>query len=271
MSESILPSDSSTTVDHRPSSTTASDDAHTPVAVVTGASSGIGAATVRHLSKLGFQVVMGARRLDRLEALAEETGAIAHHLDVTDNASVDAFCAAIGRCDVLVNNAGGALGADPIESADEADWIAMFDVNVLGVLRVTKGLLPRLRESTNATVVTIGSIAAREPYLGGGGYNAAKHAVGALTRVLRLELLGEPIRVCQIDPGLVETEFSVVRFRGDQDRADAVYAGIEPLTADDIAECVTWIVSRPPHVNIDSMLVLTRDQTSAQRVHRRTA
>ena len=190
---------------------------------------------------------------------------------MTDKESVDAFCSAIPRCDVLVNNAGGALGADSIDTADEADWLAMYDVNVLGVLRVTQGLLPLLRKSGNATVVTIGSIAAREPYLGGGGYNAAKHAVGALTRVLRLELLGEPIRVCQIDPGLVETEFSVVRFRGDQNRADAVYEGIDPLTADDIAECVTWIVSRPAHVNIDSMLVLTRDQTSAQRVHRRTA
>ena len=147
----------------------------------------------------------------------------------------------------------------------------MFDVNVLGVLRVTQRLLPRLRESGNATVVSIGSIAGREPYLGGGGYNAAKHAVTALTRVLRLELLGEPIRVCQIDPGMVETEFSMVRFGGDKERAAAVYAGADPLTADDIADCVAWVVTRPSRVNVDSMLVLARDQTSAQRVHRRTA
>lgn len=243
----------------------------TPVAVVTGASSGIGAATVRHLVKEGFDVVMGARRMDRLEELAAETGARALPLDVTDVASVDAFCNLIERCDVLVNNAGGALGADSIADTDEADWTAMFDVNVLGVLRVTQRLLPRLRESGNATVVSIGSIAGREPYLGGGGYNAAKHAVTALTRVLRLELLGEPIRVCQIDPGMVETEFSMVRFGGDKERAAAVYAGADPLTADDIAVCVAWVVTRPSRVNVDSMLVLARDQTSAQRVHRRTA
>jgi len=243
----------------------------TPVAVVTGASSGIGAATVRHLVKEGFDVVMGARRMDRLEELASETGARALPLDVTDVASVDAFCNLIERCDVLVNNAGGALGADSIADTDEADWTAMFDVNVLGVLRVTQRLLPRLRESGNATVVSIGSIAGREPYLGGGGYNAAKHAVTALTRVLRLELLGEPIRVCQIDPGMVETEFSMVRFGGDKERAAAVYAGADPLTADDIADCVAWVVTRPSRVNVDSMLVLARDQTSAQRVHRRTA
>ena len=244
---------------------------NTPVAVVTGASSGIGAATVRHLVKAGFDVVMGARRMDRLDELARETGARALPLDVTDVESVDAFCAVIERCDVLVNNAGGALGADSIADTDEADWTAMFDVNVLGVLRVTQRLLPRLRGSGNATVVTIGSIAGREPYLGGGGYNAAKHAVTALTRVLRLELLGEPIRVCQIDPGMVETEFSMVRFGGDKDRADAVYAGADPLTADDIADCVAWVATRPSRVNVDSMLVLARDQTSAQRVHRRTA
>ncbi|MCU1642266.1 MAG: Serine 3-dehydrogenase [Nocardia sp.] len=242
-----------------------------PVAVVTGASSGIGAATVRHLVKEGFEVVMGARRMDRLRALADETGARAMPLDVTEVASVAAFCEQIDRCDVLVNNAGGAIGADSIAETDEADWTAMFDVNVLGVLRVTQRLLPLLRASGNATVVTIGSIAGREPYLGGGGYNAAKHAVTALTRVLRLELLGEPVRVCQIDPGMVDTEFSLMRFGGDADRAATVYAGADPLTADDIADCVAWVVTRPSRVNVDSLLVLARDQTSAQRVHRRTA
>lgn len=172
---------------------------------------------------------------------------------------------------MLVNNAGGAIGADSIDQSLESDWQAMFDVNVLGVLRITQGLLPRLRESGSATIVTIGSVAAVEPYLGGGGYNAAKHAVRALTRVLRLELLGEPIRVCEIDPGMVETEFSLVRFGGDADRASAVYAGTEPLNATDVAEAVAWVVSRPSRVNVDSMLLLARDQTSAQRVHRRTS
>ncbi len=242
-----------------------------PVAVVTGASSGIGAATVRRLVTEGFEVVMGARRTDRLAELAAETGARALPLDVTDAESVAAFGASVTRCDVLVNNAGGAIGADSIADTAIGDWVAMFDVNVLGVLRMTQQLLPRLRESASATVVNIGSVAGREPYLGGGGYNAAKHGVTALTRVLRLELLGEPIRVSQVDPGLVETEFSTVRFGGDTERAAAVYAGVDPLTADDIADCVAWIVTRPSHVNIDSMLVLSRDQTSAQRIHRRTA
>lgn len=249
-----------------------------PVAVITGASSGIGAATAVQLAADGHDLILVARRHDRLSDLATKITAdhpdcmiATHPLDVTDTAAVAAFCACVGRADVLVNNAGGAIGADSIDQSLESDWQAMFDVNVLGVLRITQGLLPRLRESGSATIVTIGSVAAVEPYLGGGGYNAAKHAVRALTRVLRLELLGEPIRVCEIDPGMVETEFSLVRFGGDADRASAVYAGTEPLNATDVAEAVAWVVSRPSRVNVDSMLLLARDQTSAQRVHRRTS
>lgn len=249
-----------------------------PVAVITGASSGIGAATAVQLAAAGHDLILAARRQGRLCELAAKITAdhpdctvAVHELDVTDAAAVESFCAAVERADVLVNNAGGAIGVDSIAESTDSDWQAMFDVNVLGVLRVTRGLLPRLRESTSATIVTIGSVAAVEPYVGGGGYNAAKHAVRALTRVLRLELLGEPVRVCEIDPGMVETEFSVNRFGGDKARAAAVYAGTDPLTADDVADAVTWVVTRPPRVNVDSMLLLARDQTSAQRVYRRNA
>ncbi|MFJ3671489.1 SDR family NAD(P)-dependent oxidoreductase [Streptomyces sp. NPDC090106] len=240
----------------------------TRTAVVTGASSGIGRATALRLAAAGHRVIAGARRTDRLAELARTPGIVCVPLDVTDQTSVDRFTEAVDRCDVLVNNAGGAIGTDAVADADIAAWQAMFDVNVLGVLRLTKALLPALIASGDGQVVTIGSIAAREPYRGGGGYNAAKHAVAALTRVLRIELLGAPVRVSQIDPGLVETEFSVNRFAGDTDAAARVYAGMTPLTADDIAEAVTWVVERPAHVNIDSMLVLARDQTSAQVVHR---
>ena len=249
-----------------------------PVAVITGASSGIGAATAWALARAGHDLVLGARRTDRLGDLAAKIGAeipevavSTSALDVTDVDSVDAFCAGISRADVLVNNAGGAIGTTSIADSVDDEWQQMFDVNVLGVLRVTRGLLALLRNSPCATVVSIGSIAAVEPYLGGGGYNAAKHAVRALTRVLRLELLGEPVRVCEIDPGMVETEFSINRFGGDEDRAAAVYEGLTPLSAEDVAEAVAWVATRPAHVNVDSMLLLARDQTSAQRVHRVTA
>lgn len=238
------------------------------VAVVTGASSGIGAATAVQLAEQGYDVVLGARRADRLERVAEKCGGRAENLDVTDPASVEAFCAAVERCDLLVNNAGGALGADPVAEADEDDWLAMYESNVLGTLRMTKALLPKLIASGNGQVITVGSIAGQEPYPGGAGYNAAKHAVTALTKVLRKEMLGQPVRVCQIDPGLVRTEFALVRFGGDEDKADKVYEGMTPLTAEDIAECVGWVASRPSRVNIDSMLVLPRDQSSAQVVHR---
>ena len=242
------------------------------VAVVTGASSGIGAASARALAAAGFHVVLGARRLDRLEEVAAETGGTAVPLDVTDDASVAAFARAVdekhGRCDLLVNNAGGALGTDSVAEADLADWQRMYDINVLGTVRVTQALLPALIASGDGQVITIGSIAAREPYPGGAGYNAAKHAEAALTRVLRLELLGQPVRVSEIDPGMVHTDFSLVRFKGDQQKADAVYAGVDALTADDVAETVAWVATRPAHVNVDQILLMPRDQAGSKLVHR---
>ncbi|NUQ89377.1 MAG: SDR family NAD(P)-dependent oxidoreductase, partial [Glycomyces artemisiae] len=214
-------------------------------AVVTGASSGIGAATARALAEAGFDVVLGARRADRLAEVAAEFGGTALPLDVTDEQSVADFAAKIDRCDILVNNAGGAFGLDSIAGADLDLWQRMYDVNVLGTARITKALLPKLVESGDGQVVVIGSIAGHQPYPGGGGYNAAKHAEAAITRVLRMELLGQPVRVCEIDPGMVETEFSLVRFEGDQDRADAVYAGMTPLVAADIADAIAWVATRP--------------------------
>ncbi|MGH8979946.1 MAG: SDR family NAD(P)-dependent oxidoreductase [Acidimicrobiales bacterium] len=238
------------------------------VAVVTGASSGIGEATARELAARGFDVVVGARRQDRLVRLAGDIGARWAVLDVCDPASVDRFCDQVGPCRVLVNNAGGALGLEPIAGADEGDWRTMYDVNVLGTLRMTKRLLPALEASGNGHVVMVGSIAGFEPYAGGAGYNAAKFALRAMTKVLRIELLGRPVRVSEIDPGMVRTEFSSVRFRGDTARAAAVYRDMTPLSASDVAECVGFAVSRPAHVNIDSMVVLPRDQVDATAVYR---
>jgi NADP-dependent 3-hydroxy acid dehydrogenase YdfG len=241
----------------------------TRTAVVTGASSGIGAATARHLAAAGFDVVVGARRLDRLTEVAEAIGATARQLDVTDDDSVEEFCADVPTCSLLVNNAGGAFGLGPIEDADLAEWQAMYDTNVLGILRMTRALLPKLIDSGDGHVIVIGSIAAHEPYPGGAGYNAAKFAARAVTAVLRQELLGRPVRVTEVDPGMVETEFSLVRFAGDADRAAMVYEGVTPLSPDDIAECITFAATRPSHVNIDSMIVLARDQAGARNVHRR--
>jgi len=241
-------------------------------AVVSGASSGIGAATAVRLAREGFSVVLGARRLDRVAQVASVCGpsARALPLDVTDPASVEAFCAEVGECQLLVNNAGGALGLDPIASASDEDWQRMYDTNVMGTMRMTRALLPALIASGDGHVVVIGSIASHEPYPGGGGYNAAKFAAKAFTGVLRKEILGQPVRVTEIDPGMVETEFSLVRFDGDADRAAKVYEGVTPLTADDIADCVAFAVTRPSHVNIDSMIVLARDQAGAREVHRHT-
>src|SRR5436305_2014035 len=209
-----------------------------PVAVVTGASSGIGAAAARQLADAGFDVVVGARRLDRLREVADPIGARALPLDVTETASVDAFCTEVGACDVLVNNAGGALGLEPIAEADEEKWRWMYDANVLGVMRVTRALLPKIEASGNGHIVVVGSIAGIEVYDGGAGYTAAKHAAAAFTQTLRRELLGKPIRVTEVDPGLVETEFSLVRFGGDAERAKQPYVGMTPLTADDVADCI---------------------------------
>jgi len=237
-------------------------------AVVTGASSGIGAATARALAGDGWEVVVGARRIDRLKDVAAATGGRAHALDVTDDASVDAFVARVPDCRLLVNNAGGALGVASVADADVEQWRTMYETNVLGVARLTRGLLPHLEASGDGHVVTIGSIAGHEPYPGGAGYNAAKFAVRAVMSVLRQELLGRPVRVSEIDPGMVETEFSLVRFGGDAERAAQVYEGVTPLTADDVAECVRWVASRPSHVNVDQMIVLARDQAGARQVHR---
>lgn len=239
-------------------------------AVVTGASSGIGAATARLLAHCGFRVVLGARRLEALRALAGEIGPAARYdeLDVSSPASVERFCAGVDECRLLVNNAGGALGLDSIAEADEAKWIQMYEANVLGTLRMTKALLPRLIASGDGHVVNLGSVAAFEPYVGGAGYNAAKAAVRAFSDVLRMELLGQPVRVSEIDPGMVLTEFSLVRFDGDADRADAVYRGTTPLTAEDIAECICFVVTRPSHVDIDQLVIRPRDQARVHLVHR---
>lgn len=241
------------------------------IAVVTGASSGIGAAAARRLAAEGFEVVLGARRADRLSALAAEIGGGARHaaLDVTDQASVDRFCTEVGpHCRLLVNNAGGALGLDPVATADDEKWRTMYETNVMGMMRMTRALLPRLVGSGDGHVINIGSVAAFEPYAGGGGYNAAKHAARAVSDVLRIELIGQPVRVTEIDPGMVETEFSLVRFDGDRDRADKVYEGLQPLTADDIAEVIAFAATRPSHVDIDQVVVRPRAQARSWLVHR---
>jgi NADP-dependent 3-hydroxy acid dehydrogenase YdfG len=238
-------------------------------AVVTGASSGIGAATARALAGAGFRVVLGARRLSRLQELAAELGGEAIGLDVADPDSVEAFAARVPACDVLVNNAGGALGLEPLGEADEELWRAMYESNVLGTMRMIRALLPRLIESGNGHVVAVTSIAAFETYRGGAGYSAAKHAQRAALRTLRLELLGEPVGITEIAPGMVETEFSLVRFGGDEEAAAKVYAGMEPLRAGEVAECIRWAVTQPAHVNIDEIVVRPRDQATATEVHRR--
>lgn len=244
------------------------DQDRDPVALVTGASSGIGAATVRSLAEAGFHTVAAARRLERCRELAEEVGGEAIELDVTDQASVGAVAEALEEVDVVVHSAGGALGLEPIAEADEGKWLEMFETNVLGVERVTKALLPALERGGGGHIVVIGSVAGVEVYPGGAGYTAAKHAVNALCRTLRLELLGKPIRVTEIAPGLVETEFSLVRFEGDSDKASQVYKGLEPLTAADVAETVAFAVTRPPHVNIDYLAVKPTAQATARDVHR---
>jgi NADP-dependent 3-hydroxy acid dehydrogenase YdfG len=245
-------------------------DGSARLAVVTGASSGIGAATARLLAEEGYDVLIGARRVERLEALADEIGprAEARPLDVSSPASVAEFCGGLERLDVLVNNAGGALGTEPVESADEEKWVTMYQSNVMGTLRMTKSLLPALIASGSGTVVNVGSVAAFEPYPGGAGYNAAKHALRALNDVLRMEMLGRPVRICEIDPGMVETEFSLVRYGGDEEAAGAVYRGVTPLTAEDVAACIAFMVTRPPHVDVDRMVVRPRDQARAHLVHR---
>jgi NADP-dependent 3-hydroxy acid dehydrogenase YdfG len=239
------------------------------VAVVTGASSGIGEATARALARQGFHVVAAARRADRIAALAGEIGGTAIVADVTDDAAVDALAAKLNRVDVLVNNAGGAKGLAPVADADLEHWRWMWETNVLGTLRVTKALLPKLVESGDGLIVTVTSTAALETYDGGAGYTAAKHAQGALHRTLRGELLGKPVRLTEIAPGAVDTEFSLVRFDGDEQRAAAVYEGITPLVAEDIAEVIGFVASRPSHVDLDLIVMRPRDQATAARFSRR--
>jgi NADP-dependent 3-hydroxy acid dehydrogenase YdfG len=233
--------------------------------VVTGASSGIGEATARTLAGLGFHVVCAARREDRIKALAEEIGGTAIVADVTDPEAVDALAASLDRVDVLINNAGGAKGTEPVADADLENWRWMWETNVLGTLRVTRALLPKLVDSGDGLIVTVTSIAAFEIYDGGAGYTSAKHAQSALHRTLRGELLGKPVRLTEIAPGMVETEFSVVRFGGDKDRADALYQGLTPLVAADIADVIGFVASRPSHVNLDQIVIRPRDQASATR------
>jgi len=239
------------------------------IALVTGASSGIGAATVRSLAGAGFEVVGAARRLERVEEVVRDVGGRALRLDVTDPDSVAELAEALPEVSVLVNNAGGALGLEPIADADERHWGGMYETNVMGVMRVTKALLPALEQSGDGHIVVMGSVAGIEVYPGGGGYTAAKHAAHALAQTLRLELLGKPIRVTEIAPGLVETEFSVVRFGGDREKADAVYEGLTPLTGEDVADAIAWVVTRPPHVDVDYLSIKPTDQATARDVHRR--
>ncbi len=262
-----------------------------PVAVVTGASSGIGAATARRLAAEGYHVVLAARRLERLTALASDIGGTPIRCDVTAAADVAALADAVAGLEsssdvpgpgrdasweparslhVLVNNAGGALGLDPVESAPVEDWQRMYETNVIGALRVTQALLPALESSGRGTIVVMSSTAGHATYPGGGGYVAAKSAETALAVTLRRELVGRPVRVVEIAPGLVETEeFSLVRFGGDEARAAAVYQGVDaPLTADDVADCVAWCVTRPYHVNIDRLVVRPLAQADNTTLHR---
>jgi NADP-dependent 3-hydroxy acid dehydrogenase YdfG len=244
-------------------------------AVVTGASSGIGAATAVKLAEAGYRVVLAARRADRLEAvaggIAERGGqAEVHRLDVTDRPAVDAFAAALDRCDVFIAVAGGAIGMETVAESSPADWLTMFEANVLGTLHMTQALLPKLVASGNGTIVVLSSTAAFVAYEGGGGYVAAKHAEHAIAATLRLELSGQPVRVIEIAPGMVQTEeFSLNRYRGDAAKAAAVYAGVaEPLTGQDVADAIVWTVTRPPHVNIDLMVMRPLAQAAQHKVHR---
>jgi len=249
--------------------------------LITGASSGFGAAAARAFAAQGAKLLLGARRVERLEKVAAEarqSGAAAAEwkfLDVTRTDSVKAFVEWLrgitGRVDVLINNAGGAHGLDPVVDGRDDDWEITLQSNVLGVLRMTRAVLPLLPHDSGASIINVGSAAGHAVYEGGSAYCAAKAGELQITRVLRLELNGTGIRVSTIDPGLAETEFSLVRFKGDIARARRVYQGMNPLTAEDIAEMMVWVASRPPHVNIDEMLVQPVDQATMQKIYRRKA
>lgn len=241
-------------------------------AVVTGASSGIGAATVRRLRAEGWDVVAVARRADRLADLAAQTGAEAFAADVTvadDVARLAEHVAQTGGLTSIVNVAGGALGLDPVETADIDQWRRMYDLNVLGTLRVTQALLPLLRASGGGDVLVVTSTAAHGAYEGGAGYTGVKHAERMLATTLRWEIVGEPIRVIEISPGSVATEeFGLVRFDGDAERAAAVYEGYVPLVAEDIADAIFWTLTRPSRVNIDLLVVRPRAQAHNTKIAR---
>ena len=254
--------------------------------LITGASSGFGAAAARAFGAEGAKLLLGARRLDRLAQVAAETKktgateALFHELDVTNTASVEKFIGwareailnpqpGFRNLHVLINNAGGAHGLDTVANGRDADWEAMFQTNVLGILRVTRAALPLMPHDAGASIINLGSTAGHTIYEGGAAYCAAKAGELQITRALRLELNGTGIRVGSVDPGLAETEFSVVRFKGDESRAKNVYAGMNPLTAADIAETLVWVASRPPHVNIDDLIIKPVDQADMHKIFRR--
>jgi hypothetical protein len=242
------------------------------VAVVTGASAGIGAATVGALSTEGYHVVAGARRTEALARVCAPFSATPLSLDLTDHASIDRFVDEIsrrfGHVDVLVNNAGIALRQDPVAEGRDEDWIRMIETNVLGLLRITRAVLPLLRKAVRGHIVNVGSTSGFEVYVGGSAYTATKHAARAITRTLRLELLGEPIRVTEIAPGMTATELYDVRFQGDPERARRTFEGVQPLASEDVAECIRWAVSRPPHVNIDELVVRPLAQATSNVINR---
>ena len=246
------------------------DRQRTRTAVVTGASAGIGAATAARLAEEGFAVVLGARRVEKLEQVAERCGGRALPLDVTDESSITDFVSQIEEVDVLVNNAGLALGLSPLEEIPDEELTVMWETNVLGLVRMTRAMIPKLEASGDGHIVNLGSTAAYETYPGGGGYTSSKHAVRAISQTLRLELLGRPLRVTLVSPGLVETEFSEVRFRGDKSKAKKPYEGMQPLVAEDIADCVAWAVTRPPHVNVDEIVLRPTAQATSTTVARKT-
>ena len=240
-------------------------------AVVTGASSGIGAATARALAREGFHVYCAARRVDRIEALAAEIDGVAVECDVTSDDDVRRLAERVGpTLDVLVNNAGGAFGADEVTQGRAEDWRRTYDVNVIGTLNVTRELIPALIASGDAVLINMGSTAGRIAYESGGAYTAAKHGIAVMTETLRLELLGQPVRITELAPGMVATEeFSLHRFRGDQAKRDAVYEGVRyPLVAEDIARAVAWVATLPSHMNIDLMVLRPRAQATQTKIHR---
>jgi NADP-dependent 3-hydroxy acid dehydrogenase YdfG len=254
--------------------------------LITGASSGFGAAAARAFGAEGAKLLLGARRLDRLEEVANaarEAGATearVHLLDVSKTASVEEFVAWGGgkihntehqtrNLHVLINNAGGALGLDPVAEGKDEDWETMLQTNVLGILRMTRAALPLMPQHAGSTIINIGSVAGHEAYEGGAAYCAAKAGEARITQALRLELNGTGIRVCTVDPGLAHTEFSLVRFKGDAARAKKVYEGTVPLTAEDVAEAIVWVAGRPPHVNIDELIIKPTDQAMMHKIFRR--